>query len=76
MFIASRDPMKPIDMKDWKFAFEVDFSTLDVPPSSEEHKQAKERLNQPGDYSISRLFLDFKSELPCNRYILVVAKHP
>ncbi|CAP79540.1 hypothetical protein DTO013E5_9688 [Penicillium roqueforti] len=52
---------KPIDLADWRFAFEVDYTTLDVPSDTTEHQEAKKQMNQPGDYSIKRLFLDFKT---------------
>ena len=48
-------------MKGWQFAFEVDFTTLDAPPKTSEHHTVKKSMDHPGDYTIKRLFLDFKS---------------
>lgn len=59
---GSRNDKKPIDLAGWRFAFEVDYTTLDVPSDTTEHREAKRQMNQPGNYSIKRLFLDFKSE--------------
>lgn len=52
----------PINVTGWKFAFEVDFHKLDV-PQGDEHDKVVKRLNQPGDYSIKRLFIDFSSKI-------------
>ncbi|KAK9437401.1 hypothetical protein VB005_08390 [Metarhizium brunneum] len=54
-------PKPPIKMDKWRFAFDVDFTTLQVPPQTQEHEEVKKKLKQLGDYSIKRLFLDFKT---------------
>lgn len=48
-------------MKNWVFAFAVDMGRINLPKDSSEYDEVKQVINQPGDYSISRLYLDFNS---------------
>ncbi|OGE46921.1 hypothetical protein PENARI_c089G01865 [Penicillium arizonense] len=48
----------PIKVDGWVFAFEVDLAKLAVTEGTE-LSEIKQKLNQPGDYSISRLYMDF-----------------
>lgn len=59
-FFSSNAP--PIDMTGWRFAFAVDMAAINVPEDAEDYEDVKSVINQPGDYSISRLYLDFNSK--------------
>ncbi|PKY06357.1 hypothetical protein P168DRAFT_279802 [Aspergillus campestris IBT 28561] len=50
-----------IDVADWRFAFDVDFGSIDVPSNTSEYQDLKKKLSHPGEYDIRRLFLDFKT---------------
>lgn len=52
-------PGKEHNVDGWVFAFDVDYAILDVPRNSSEYKEVQKIANQPGDYSIKRLYLDF-----------------
>ncbi|PGH15923.1 hypothetical protein AJ79_02090 [Helicocarpus griseus UAMH5409] len=49
----------PIDVTGWVLAFSVDIAAVNVPEDSDDYQNATSVINQPGDYSISRLYLDF-----------------
>ncbi|KZF24923.1 hypothetical protein L228DRAFT_280214 [Xylona heveae TC161] len=50
-----------IDMTGWVFAFGVSMGAINVDEGTEEHKEIRSVINQPGDYSILRLYLDFNT---------------
>ncbi|KAF8243632.1 hypothetical protein K440DRAFT_561107, partial [Wilcoxina mikolae CBS 423.85] len=53
----------PIDVSGWIFAFAVNMGKINVEEDEEDHKKITEIINQPGDYSISRLYVDFNSNM-------------
>ncbi|PGH11685.1 hypothetical protein AJ79_04708 [Helicocarpus griseus UAMH5409] len=50
-----------IDMTGWRFVFGIDLNDTDVDPGTEEHDNVQSAMGHPGDYSISRLYLDFNT---------------
>jgi hypothetical protein len=64
-YIKIRELGKPIDIKDWDFAFSIDISSINMDPNSPEYDAVKNVIHQPGDYSITRLYLDFNSRSSC-----------
>ena len=63
LIYSENDFSPPTDMTDWVFAFPVLMGQINVEEGTDEHKTIKEVINQPGDYSIMRLYIDFNSEL-------------
>lgn len=55
-------------MTGWVFAFAVNMAKATVEEGTDEHKQAAASIDQPGNYSISRLYLDFN----CKLYMLIL----
>ncbi|KAI1075143.1 hypothetical protein F5B20DRAFT_560906 [Whalleya microplaca] len=53
------DHRDPIDVSKWTIAFDVKISKMDIEEGSDEDKRVRAALNQPGDFSISSLFLEF-----------------
>lgn len=50
-------------MTGWVFAFAVNMGSADVDKSTDEYQEIASAFAHPGDYSISRLYLDFNCKL-------------
>jgi hypothetical protein len=59
-------------MTDWVFAFAVNMGSAEVTQGTDEYDQAASALNQPGDYSIKRLYLDFSCKVPSTQVVRIV----
>ncbi|KAI9925305.1 hypothetical protein ASPWEDRAFT_45751 [Aspergillus wentii DTO 134E9] len=55
------DPPLDFDMKDWVVAFNVKIDSIEVKSGSDEDRQVRGAIQQPGDFSIKSLFLTFNS---------------
>ena len=53
---AKRDP---IDVAGWTIAFNVQIDKATIDKDSEEDKRVRSAIQQPGDFSISSLYLTF-----------------
>jgi hypothetical protein len=60
--MARSDFSPDIDMAGWVFAFGVSLGSINLDDGTDESNEIRGVINQPGDYSISRLYLDFNSE--------------
>lgn len=51
-----------VDMRGWRFVFAVDIGQLGIEKGTTEERDLKTIMDQAGDYSIYRLYLDFNSK--------------
>lgn len=63
MLSFSENISPSIDMTGWVFAFPVQMGAINVEDETDEHQELTAVINQPGGYSILRLYLDFNSKL-------------
>ncbi|KAI1349750.1 hypothetical protein F5Y01DRAFT_316421 [Xylaria sp. FL0043] len=49
----------PIDVSGWTIAFGIKINEIDVDEGSDEYQRARSAINQPGDFSIRSLYLEF-----------------
>jgi len=47
------------DVTNRKFVFKIDMGLIDVSPDASDYNAARGLINQPGDYSITHIYLDF-----------------
>ncbi|KAL4746998.1 hypothetical protein BDW72DRAFT_197155 [Aspergillus terricola var. indicus] len=60
LFLSFND--RQFDMAGWVIAFEVGFDHMVIEEGSEEDKQVRHAIDQPGDFSISALYLTFNEK--------------
>lgn len=48
-----------IDVSGWTIAFDIDIQKFNLEEGSDEEREVKKAIEQPGDFSISSLFLAF-----------------